>query len=515
MHVLTITLPETWQDGYKTHFDKVVNGCVRTFLDDHPDVHATIDPDACLETLRNVGNAVRRNSSRLLVLVDEYDRAVVRQVAMGDVARVQETLNPLSGFLGRLKTFATGSNSTLNYFITGITPLAITDSLSNVSVDLTFDPDFSNVMGLTEAEFRTELRVVADVEPGEYLDRLMEVFRANFNGYNFVGSTEAVYNPQLVHHAARQVLKGVITFDCIRTDQDVLDNFRKLVDFQQDIDRHQLNMIARQPAIRRLLFNPDLELFPWEGLAPSFTPAEINNQAASYLYYRGVLTMKHLRSDATGPLGVPNNVIKYLWFQSLSKRLNDASAAMNTFMAAPSAAQLTQVCENIVTELPLSDDHNEADLSGPLRALCPQQSVRHELPPPKGDKRNRQDLVIQLSDSSTIIIELKTLTVRVPERKLHTEGVSVEAKVEELAAMSEDSLLAHGCSYSQLQGYINSKSGTVGDVLAMAMDQARKYLLLNLQANEERKKKTIVRCFAVVQVHTRFICREVFADPQA
>eukprot|EP00961_Rhodomonas_salina_P134284 1806070-Rhodomonas_salina.2 len=124
-----------------------------------------------------------------------------------DVKRYNDATAPMRGLLGELKDMAS-SNSGNRYFVTGIVPVALRESVFNGYMSLTFDLDFAGLFGFTEHEVRSTLIHVARIEEGsDELERALTVARKCFNGHCFVGCKEALYNPQLVLQFAQKYEK--------------------------------------------------------------------------------------------------------------------------------------------------------------------------------------------------------------------------------------------------------------------------------------------------------------------
>ncbi len=122
--------------------------------------------------------------SRVVVLVDEYDKPILDALHEPEVARANRDF--LRGFYGVVKD----SDAHVRFsFFTGVskfTKVSLFSELNNL-IDITLAPAFSAVCGYTEADldevFAPELR-------GLDRDRI----RDWYNGYNWLGP-ERVYNP--------------------------------------------------------------------------------------------------------------------------------------------------------------------------------------------------------------------------------------------------------------------------------------------------------------------------------
>ena len=146
-----------------------------------------------LETLHE------RTGERAVVLVDEYDKPILDALEDPDLAR--RNRNYLRGLYSTLKfadahvrlSFITGVSKFSGAFSAGARgacpsheKVSLFSGLNNL-MDITLDPEFSDICGYSEADLDT---VFAPELPG--LDR--EAIREWYNGYSWLGD-ERVYNP--------------------------------------------------------------------------------------------------------------------------------------------------------------------------------------------------------------------------------------------------------------------------------------------------------------------------------
>mmetsp|Transcript_8596 Transcript_8596/g.26388 ORF Transcript_8596/g.26388 Transcript_8596/m.26388 type:complete len:292 (+) Transcript_8596:725-1600(+) len=221
-YVLKLVLPKTYDvNNHRAAFRKSINSQVELFLERHgdvitnsrfSDVDSFVDDDDYVETLRRVQLAVNeRLSAPLMVLVDECDRAPMtglctREAKAGPMTpdeRYLDAMEASRGFFGWLKdmvnTVPPGVTLGNRYFVTGITPISLTDSIFNGYTSLTFSPPFANLLGFTEDEVRGVLEHVARIpKDSDEFKEAFELMKRCYNGYFFAGANEATYNPQLV-----------------------------------------------------------------------------------------------------------------------------------------------------------------------------------------------------------------------------------------------------------------------------------------------------------------------------
>ncbi|MBF2053369.1 MAG: ATP-binding protein [Candidatus Sericytochromatia bacterium] len=140
-------------------------------------------PDMPSRLKRLIQNIHQQVKQRVVVLIDEYDKPILDNLAAPEIAR--EMRDVLRSFYSVLKD----NDAHLKFvFITGVSKfskVSLFSGLNNLK-DITVDKRFSALCGYTEADLDT---VFAPELPGQ--DRA--AIRRWYNGYNWSG--EAVYNP--------------------------------------------------------------------------------------------------------------------------------------------------------------------------------------------------------------------------------------------------------------------------------------------------------------------------------
>ncbi|MDR2727506.1 MAG: ATP-binding protein, partial [Chitinispirillales bacterium] len=132
---------------------------------------------------------------RVVVIIDEYDKPLLS--TLENAGLHQEMRNALKGFYGVLKS----SDSDLWFvFITGVTKFSRVSVFSDLNqlVDLTLNPVYSDICGLTQDEvernFEPEIEAILK-ETGRNRDEYLENLRQHYNGYRFSEKPLTVYNP--------------------------------------------------------------------------------------------------------------------------------------------------------------------------------------------------------------------------------------------------------------------------------------------------------------------------------
>jgi len=127
--------------------------------------------------------AHERHGERTVVLVDEYDKPILDNLARPEAARA------IRDGLRNLYSVIKDSDAHLRFgFLTGVSKFSKVSLFSGLNnlIDITVDANYSAICGYTESDLET---VFAPELPG--LDR--DEIRHWYNGYNWTG--EAVYNP--------------------------------------------------------------------------------------------------------------------------------------------------------------------------------------------------------------------------------------------------------------------------------------------------------------------------------
>lgn len=138
--------------------------------------------------------------NRVVVLVDEYDSAIINNLKDPELAEKNRDL--LKGFFGTLK----GLDRYLKFtFITGVSKFSQVSLFSgpNNLTDITMDPKYAGMMGYTEAEMRVTFQdYIKDIAKQRSQQKvliseeaLLNEIRNWYNGYRFSEGETCVYNP--------------------------------------------------------------------------------------------------------------------------------------------------------------------------------------------------------------------------------------------------------------------------------------------------------------------------------
>ncbi|MDE6792866.1 MAG: ATP-binding protein [Muribaculaceae bacterium] len=132
---------------------------------------------------------------QVVVLVDEYDKPLIDSLHDAELNSVLK--NELRGFYGVLKQ----SDEYIKFgMLTGITKFGkinIFSGLNNLT-DITLDPRYNTVCGISETEFRNSFQEsVAEFSKVRNIpeEQVWTLFKDNYDGYMFSEYGEGIYNP--------------------------------------------------------------------------------------------------------------------------------------------------------------------------------------------------------------------------------------------------------------------------------------------------------------------------------
>jgi len=146
-----------------------------------------------------------KTGERVVIIIDEYDKPLLGSMKVPNAH--EQIRDALKGFYGILKSY----DKYLQFvFITGVTKfshVSIFSDLNHLS-DLTFNPEYADLCGLTQEEvelnFEPEIAVVLQ-ERNKSREAYLESLRRYYNGYRFTKKPLTVYNPfGLLQHFDRK-----------------------------------------------------------------------------------------------------------------------------------------------------------------------------------------------------------------------------------------------------------------------------------------------------------------------
>ena len=161
-----------------------------------------------------IQKAYEHSGKRVVILVDEYDKPVLQ--AIGNDALQDEYRSTLKSFYGALKS----SDRYIQFaFLTGVTKFGKVSVFSDLNHlnDISMDPRYYDICGLTEKEIRSNLSEEVEalagnlgVQPEEAYAKLKE----NYDGYHFSEDDKpGMYNPFSILNALDKKKIGSYWFE--------------------------------------------------------------------------------------------------------------------------------------------------------------------------------------------------------------------------------------------------------------------------------------------------------------
>ena len=142
-----------------------------------------------------IATAYKKSGKKVVVLVDEYDKALVN--TMDDPKIHHELRTFFKGFYGVLK----GMDYALRFvFLTGVTKFAKVSVFSDLNqlIDISLIDKYAEICGISENElltqFQPELHQLAKATGKSYEDTVSEV-KKRYDGYQFAQIGSRMYNP--------------------------------------------------------------------------------------------------------------------------------------------------------------------------------------------------------------------------------------------------------------------------------------------------------------------------------
>ncbi|MDE6077418.1 MAG: ATP-binding protein [Muribaculaceae bacterium] len=240
-----------------------------------------------------IETAHEKTGRQVVILVDEYDKALVRNLNKKD---------NFEHYRARLASIYSNFKSCADHirlvFLTGVSrfsKLSVFSDLNNIK-DITFDEEFADVCGITERElldnFQEGISRLADRRNLNYEEACKQL-KDNYDGYRFAESGSDIYNPWSLLNA--------------------LDR-RKIANYWNETGKPTIvaEALKNINVDLNILLDQYCNLNDLKGLDIT----DINPTAL--LYQTGYITIKHYDSDLElYHLGVPNREVKEGLFNEL------------------------------------------------------------------------------------------------------------------------------------------------------------------------------------------------------
>ncbi|MEM7536463.1 MAG: AAA family ATPase [Chloroflexota bacterium] len=151
-----------------------------------------------------VEQLAEKYNKKVVLLIDEYDKPITDNLSNIDEAR--RIRNALRGFYGVVK----GMDAYWHFvMITGISKFSKVGifSMMNNLEDITMDPKYASMLGLTDAELQQNFQAHIDAfaaKDGMSSEEMLAKIRRWYDGFRFSSSSERVYNPLSTMTALKQ-----------------------------------------------------------------------------------------------------------------------------------------------------------------------------------------------------------------------------------------------------------------------------------------------------------------------
>lgn len=233
-----------------------------------------------------IEGAHRKTGLPVVILIDEYDKPLVSNLNNTEI--YEQCRNRLATVYSNLKS---GAEHIRLVFLTGVSrfsKLSIFSDLNNIQ-DISFDYDFADICGISEAElhdnFKNGITEMAQSEDVSYQEISMRL-KENYDGYRFSLRGSDMYNPWSLLNALSKKMIG---------------NYWS----QTGMPTIIAEALKRTNADLEETFNNYCTLSELQG----YDLAEINPE--SLLYQTGYLTIKEYdREIELLRLGIPNKEVK-------------------------------------------------------------------------------------------------------------------------------------------------------------------------------------------------------------
>ncbi len=297
------TNEETTINGFKEKVTISITGFVQKYnLDFY--VNSDLTAEGLLSSLIEAFK-VQKAGEKIYVIIDEYDHFA--NELLGFNTNQFKSLVSKNGKVRKwYEILKEGTESVIDrIFITGVAPI-ILDSLTsgfNISLDMTQDREFNEMMGFTETELKELMKEQNITE--ERQEEILPIMRENYDGYRFsIRGKERIYNSNMCLY----FLNNYIRFNEIPDqiiDMNIASDYNKLgrmLDLCKGEEREKIieKTVSGEGIVSdiRQKFNPAIE----------FTEIDL----VSMLFYLGYLTIAGEEFEKP-ELKIPNRVMKEIY----------------------------------------------------------------------------------------------------------------------------------------------------------------------------------------------------------
>lgn len=166
---------------------------LKPYIDEYGIDEAAVTPGSIIANL--IQRAYQKTDKQVVVIIDEYDAPLL------EVLHEDTMLNGMRQVMQEFYVPLKACEAMVKFcFITGITKfsqLSIFSTINNLT-NVTLDPRFATICGITDEELSTVLALDIEELAKEYEctpDAMFQKLKMRYDGYHFSRSKEGVYNP--------------------------------------------------------------------------------------------------------------------------------------------------------------------------------------------------------------------------------------------------------------------------------------------------------------------------------
>ncbi len=270
--------------------------------------------------LSNIINLVATQGGKIFIVIDEYDSltnamAIYYQHASEEENEYLNILRSGGFFRGFFEIIKFGTATSVDkVYITGILPITIADMNSgyNISEWITFDEDYTNMLGFT----KEELVILVDRIYNDYTitiekETVFAYLKEYYDGYKFSPKGEDIYNPMMTLYFLQHIIKRNKIPDLLLDD-----NLR--IDYRQIAFIFGNNTEGRNEIITEITEHKKISFFTSLNVSFKMNNYKNGDYIIEGLYYSGILSY----GNNLGELRIPNH-ITYLMALDYFKEINN------------------------------------------------------------------------------------------------------------------------------------------------------------------------------------------------
>ncbi|MBN1970236.1 MAG: AAA family ATPase [Candidatus Delongbacteria bacterium] len=312
-------------------FNIVILGNIEIFFSKYSKIY-NITEDVKKEVLntKNAGDMLNRFISKMselgikyYLLIDEYDNFannILVHHGKERYMRVTHQAGFLRSFFAAIKV-ATESRAVERLFVTGVSPLVLSDVTSGMNIGDNISPQiiFNSMIGFNQNEVEEMLDYYITeklIKTSERVE-ILELFKANYNNYCFSDNTsEKVYNSDMILYffnkfSQEKKIPNSLIDENVRIDYGKL-KFLVLADRKLNGNFSILSELVEKGEV-------DTELIH------SFALSDIveKSKFKSFLYYLGLVTLKKHLYGNEYMLTIPNETINTMMVNYIRQGLDE------------------------------------------------------------------------------------------------------------------------------------------------------------------------------------------------